>query len=644
MNLERIKREVDFIKYVSEHYGIECDSRGNARCPFHPPDDNPSLSMFQDDDGVWRFVDHHVEEGIEGRTGTIVDFVALNEKIAASDACKKLLKEFEPQERAFEDNLQRYRQRKRSNSPSEATDTREHIYRDVRGIARLKKVKTSTSSGEESWKIYHKTGNTWRLGKGPNPAIPYNLDKFKDKYEIVISEGEKDSDTLTELTSDVAFTSAPYGKGNWPDSLTPYFSLFRKITFLYDVGNENFAKRHAQKLLNAFQDVEVFLARVPMEENEADVTDYLNLFTDNEIKLDKFNEILEAAERVEPTECEANSTGSRVYTLREFREKEIPAREVIFPYHAEKKAVTILAGVHKKGKSIYCMQMGMSAADGRSFLNFETPGSSRVLYIQQEISEPSMQERLEKLIHVCDRYVMENFMIKNTCGNMIKIDNRAQRLELYAEIADCHPDLIIFDPFSTFHTGKENDESEMSKLMDYFYEIAHRFECGVFLVHHYGKPSLADRQGGHLLRGHSVLGDRPDIIINFNSLPKRYQNSPLPLPQNHYAEVAFLLRNDAAPSNIIIERDLRTLWYREYDLYNQLGRRILPERVRHIVQENEGEMPQKDLLTELIQLGSRTIAFRAIKEAEEKGYIERSGGPGRGSPKVVKLKAENESS
>ena len=165
----------------------------------------------------------------------------------------------------------------------------------------------------------------------------------------------------------------------------------------------------------------------------------------------------------------------------------------------------------------------------------------------------------------------------------------------------------------------------------------------LFLVHHYGKPSLADRKGGHLLRGHSVLGDRPDIIINFNSLPKRYQNSPLPLPQNHYAEVAFILRNDAAPTNLIIERDPVTLWYREYDLYNQLGRRILPERVRNIVRENDGEVLQKDLVTELTQLGSRTIALRAVKEAEEKGYVERFEQLGRGSPKVVKLKGENES-
>lgn len=645
MKLERIKREIDIRKYVLEHYGIECDSSGNMRCPFHPPDNNPSLSTFQDDEGVWRFVDHHVEEGDEGRSGTIVDFVAQMEKIYDSDACKKLLKEYGPQRQTLEENIRRYqrlRQSSRRNS-SKPTVEREHIYKDSRGRARLKKVKLRSSSGEESWKIHHRIGNRWRLGKGLNSALPFNLDKFKNNHEVVICEGEKDADTLTELTSDFVATSAPYGNDSWPNSLTPYFSLFRKITFLYDVGNENYAKNYAQKLLNAFPEVEVYLARVPMDEHEADVTDYLNQFSDNETKLVKLKEILDAAERVESAGSEANSTDPRIYTLREFREKDIPNRQVILPYHAEKKAVTVLAGVHKKGKSLYCIQMGMRIAEGRGFLNFEPQQSWRVLYIQQEISEASMKERLDRLLRGCDRNVMENFMIKNTCGNMIKIDNRLQRLELFVEIDDCYPDFIICDSFSTFHTGKENDESEMFELMDYFYEIAHRFSCGVLLVHHYGKPSLADRQGGHLLRGHSVLGDRPDIIINFNSLPKRYQNSPLPLPQTNYAEVAFILRNDAAPSNLIIERDPVTLWYREYDLYNQLGRRILPERIRNIVRENDGEMLQKDLMHELTQIGSRSIALRAIKEAEVKRYIERTERPGRGGPKVVKIKRENES-
>ena len=161
MKLERIKREIDIRKYVLEHYGIECDSSGNMRCPFHPPDNNPSLSTFQDDEGVWRFVDHHVEEGTEGRTGTIVDFVALMEKISDSDACKKLLKEYGSQGQALEVNIRRYQRLRQSShrNSSEPTVEKEHIYKGSRGRARLKKVKLRSNSGEKSWKTYHRIGN-----------------------------------------------------------------------------------------------------------------------------------------------------------------------------------------------------------------------------------------------------------------------------------------------------------------------------------------------------------------------------------------------------------------------------------------------------------------------------------------------------
>lgn len=163
MSLVDIKRE-NLRRYAKEMYGVEFNQRGYAHCPFHPDDKNPSLSTFRDDDGVWRFVDHHVEEETEGRTGTIVDFIAQMEKISDSDSCKKLLKEYGPQGQALEENIRRYqrlRQSSRRNS-SEPTVEREHIYKDSRGRARLKKVKLRSNSGEKSWKTYHRIGNRWR--------------------------------------------------------------------------------------------------------------------------------------------------------------------------------------------------------------------------------------------------------------------------------------------------------------------------------------------------------------------------------------------------------------------------------------------------------------------------------------------------
>jgi len=328
-----------------------------------------------------------------------------------------------------------------------------------------------------------------------------------------------------------------------------------------------------------------------------------------------------------------------IETLGTFRKKEIAKREIIAQYHAEKEALTILAGKLKLGKSLYAIEMGICVASGREFIDFMVPKPRKVLLYQQEISEPAMKERIEKMLKDFDSPLLEdNFLIKNTVGNLIKVTDHSQKVQLFAEIEHCNPDLVIFDPYSTFHNKKENDEKEMSEVLDIFFEITKKFKCGVFLIHHFGKPSLAQRTGGHELRGHSVLGDRPDILILFNSLPEKYKNSPLPYPNNHYAELQFILRNDAAPDNLIIERDPETLWYRPYDLYGQLGRKILPEKVRNIIREHGGKILRKELMEELLEYASKRVALKALQEAKEKYFIESKALPGRGNPVELILK------
>ena len=329
----------------------------------------------------------------------------------------------------------------------------------------------------------------------------------------------------------------------------------------------------------------------------------------------------------------------KIETLQDFRQREIPRREIIMQYHAEKEAVSILAGKLKRGKSLYAMQMAFCIAAGKDFLGFSVPKPRKTLFINQEISESSTKERTDLMLASCEFPLLEeNFLIINTVGNLIKITNPSHRAQLFRDIDQYEPDLIICDPFSSFHNKKENDEKEMSEVMDYFFEISKKFRVGIFLIHHYGKPSLAQRTGGHELRGHSILGDRPDIIILFNALPEKYKNSPLPHTIENYAEIEFILRSDAKPDNIILKRDPETLWYQVYDLYGQLGRKIRPERVIDIIREHGGKILRTELMEELLEYASKRVALKALQEAKEKYHIESESLPGRGNPVQLILK------
>jgi len=520
--------------------------------------------------------------------------------------------------------------RKRIKSVSDGRIERTHIYKNNSGNPVFKKIKYKPSSEGEKWAFHHWDGTRWRPRKGNHDDIPYNLHKFSNHEKVIICEGEKDVDTLSKMFRNPVVTSAPHGKGSWSDSITPHFRQFKKIIFLYDVGNEEFARKHAKKLHVAFPESEIRIAKVPMREVESDITDYLETFEEKKVKSARLKKIL-----IESKKFEAHPTS---ISLGEFLEKEIPEREIIVQFHAEKEAVSILAGANKRGKSLYAVQMGLSVAQGRDFLDFYVPEAKKVLYIQQEISEPSMKERLTIMNSDFSVEESKNFFMLNTVGNILKLTNTQDIKVIHGEIKKREPDLVIFDPFSTFHCSRENDAKEMSEVMDALYEIAIEFKCGVFIIHHHGKPALVERQGGHLLRGHSVIADRADIIINFNALPKKYEKIDLRLPIQNYGELSFILRSDASPNDLIIQRNPLTLLYERSRLNEEYGIQII-EIIQEIIRENGGEIMQKELVDIIIQEGiSRNAIFKSLQTAKDRDLIEAEAQEGRGSPRLLKIK------
>ncbi len=271
MTIDELKR-VNLIEYASSKYALACTKTGMAHCPFHPPDVHPSFSIFQDDRGYWRWKDFH-----DGESGSIIDLNARMENVSTHEAMATLLKEFGQADEG-------------KGCPKYII--RAHIYRNGHGNEFFKKVKYS--NGE--YALFHWENGEWNLGKGALPFIPYNLNAFDMSPWIFVCEGEKDADTITSLNLGHPATTAPNGKASWPDAITPYFGRFERIYFLYDVGNDDEVHKHAHKLHEKYPKIEIYIAHVPLEEKEADITDYL-LTVEN--KGEAFAEVISAARRIE---------------------------------------------------------------------------------------------------------------------------------------------------------------------------------------------------------------------------------------------------------------------------------------------------------------------------------------------------------
>jgi len=263
MTLNEIKRDVKLVDWLGRRTGQEAGGDGMLLCPFHQ-EKKRSFHVFLGRDGIWHWQDFH-----DNAKGTIIDLVAKLDGLDEKAACKKLLDEFGGPQLA-------------AKVPSQEKIEREHIYRDREGVGVFKKVKY----GPDSWGIFHAEKNGWVSGKGGHEFIPYNLDKFDVRTEVVIAEGEKDADLISSLG--VVATSAPVGKGSWPDEITPYFKQFKRISFIYDVGNDEDVRKHAAKLHTAFPETEITIANLHSTVREFDISDYLSAFkpTDKRNALD----------------------------------------------------------------------------------------------------------------------------------------------------------------------------------------------------------------------------------------------------------------------------------------------------------------------------------------------------------------------
>lgn len=93
--------------------------------------------------------------------------------------------------------------------------------------------------------------------------MPYLLPKWKDAETVLVTEGEKDADTMDAMG--FAVTCAPFGAPSWQDELTPWFKD-KRVYICYDKNeedNEGNDEMVAGKLLDVAK--EVFIINLPAE-------------------------------------------------------------------------------------------------------------------------------------------------------------------------------------------------------------------------------------------------------------------------------------------------------------------------------------------------------------------------------------------
>lgn len=264
-----------------------------------------------------------------------------------------------------------------------------------------------------------------------------------------------------------------------------------------------------------------------------------------------------------------------------------------------------VGGQSKIGKSFFVINLALSLASARPFLNFPVPRPLKMLLLQSELTDRNLQLRLQKMTDGMEG-VPDNLYIKSIRG--MKLDNESDCMKLSGILDTIKPDVLCIDPLACFHTLDENSASEMRTLLDNLDRLITKHKMALIISHHHRKPSQFENQGGGQLRGSSVLFDWGDSYITMND------------SGGNARSVLFTLRNAQSPPKMIIGLNDRLL----YEVYGVEGQSKVDETLIYDLIDSEGGIiGNKELIVKIMEQSkcSDKTASRRLKSLDGKTLI-----------------------
>jgi AAA domain/Domain of unknown function (DUF3854) len=281
-------------------------------------------------------------------------------------------------------------------------------------------------------------------------------------------------------------------------------------------------------------------------------------------------------------------------------------------------AIAVISAYSKMGKSLLALMISISLAAGKPFLTqFPVGRRWRVLYIQLEISEKSIAERLRKMLPYArsEGFDPGSYLeILNMPPFKIDTDDG---LKNYMRIIRAkQPEVVIWDPLYKLHSQDENKSDRMQRVLDKFDYLRSTFHIAQLIIHHHGKPSkdTAARDGFQLMRGSSVFDAFADAYLTL--IPHKKAEG------SRYQRLIFTLRNAEAPEDLILDRNPETLWYevvKEADKKTKIGIADVVKALWYL-----GGKAKRQALIERLKSeyrASERTAIKAINEASELNRI-----------------------
>lgn len=240
-----------------------------------------------------------------------------------------------------------------------------------------------------------------------------------------------------------------------------------------------------------------------------------------------------------------NDTLPEIETLADLEELPPLAPELIEGVLREGHKM-LIAGPSKAGKSFLLIELALSIASGRKWLE-HCCKKGKVLYINLEVDRASFYRRVSDTAKAMEIQIPKNLDIWNLRGENAFIETLTPILIRRAK--DKNYSAIIFDPLYKINKADENSASEMGAFFTHLDHICKKLKTSIICCHHHSKGGQGNKSSIDRASGSGVFARDPDALLDLIRLDPRDVGRSLEKGQTAW-RISSVLREFESPEDI----------------------------------------------------------------------------------------------
>ncbi len=451
------------------------------------------------------------------------------------------------------------------------------------------------------------------------------LPQLQPTSTLLLCEGEKDAITACANGAPaITFTS---GAGALPSNIDA-IEKFTNIVICYD--NDKVGKTGAVKIAKAlFKQNKSRQTRILKWENKPEKYDLTDFFRDGNTATDLYSLI----EKCDIFGATARDFGGLVEFNPEafIKERNQEVIQICDEILLENGTASI-AGSSNVGKSILALQFAVAVAMGVPFLTFNVSKPRRVLFVQFEMLDAMVADRLVPLSNkmladypTCRQNYVDNLRLTSVENETIFAD-QYDKIEGNLMAADPPFDVVVVDNIYTSTSADTAKNSELTQLMSRIDQLRDEYKCAWLLVSHHKKQEDKRPLDHGMVYGGSYFVNFLDNLIQVANTGRHKQLKVFKITkirthnQFHEIPLGIYLHTEDEQLHFEYKKPLpknEMYWYTNQEESEE-------DRVLEALDTTGANFTYKDMqdaLEEVLNITSLKSTYHWLEKLEKLGYI-----------------------